>query len=273
MMKKIVVGCIGWGFLLALVACGGGEGTLSLEVWGEEFIEDKIPASEVEDGWTITMSKFLIVVGDVKLASKDGTKGPSFGDKMLFDLRQKGPHTWLSGGTAPAGTWDAFTYSVVPADASTKKGNASDADLNMMKEKGFSIYFEGTATKGSETKSFAWGFSTSTTYDSCLPQKPALQGGGTTSFQMTIHADHFFYDDLENPEAKVRFDALANADADKDGKITLEELANVKGADFAGLSDYGVGRFSSVTDLRAFVEHLSRTLGHIDGEGHCNVKL
>jgi hypothetical protein len=262
-----------FGVVASSVACGGGEGTLRLTVWGEEFIEEKIPAAEVEDGWEITFTKFLIVVGEVEIASKAGQKAADLKETKLFDLRKKGEQS-LVDAKIPAGTWDALGYAVLPAKADTMAAEGiAEADLKMMKEQGYSVYFEGTATKGGEIKTFAWGFKTEARYKGCRSEKAVVQAGGTAKTQLTIHADHFFYDDLESEDAKVRFDALAAADKDGDGKITLEELAAVSGADFAALSSYGVGRFSQVTDLRAFVEHLSRTLGHIDGEGHCDVTL
>ena len=100
----------------------------------------------------------------------------------------------------------------------------------------------------------------------CEPDLTVASGGeGTT--QLTMHGDHLFYDDLEDAEAEVAFGVLAAADADADGTITRAELEAVDVAQ----TGYGVGQYSDVTDLWAFVEHLTRTLGHIDGEGHCQV--
>src|SRR5690606_24621185 len=43
----------------ALAACAPGEGTLEVSVYGEEFIEETIPADAFVDGWTVTFDKFL----------------------------------------------------------------------------------------------------------------------------------------------------------------------------------------------------------------------
>lgn len=53
----------------ALSACsaGGGTGDVAVETWGEAYIEQGIPASEVEDGGSVTYSKFLIAVSAVTL--------------------------------------------------------------------------------------------------------------------------------------------------------------------------------------------------------------
>ncbi|MCB9638206.1 MAG: hypothetical protein H6728_00630 [Myxococcales bacterium] len=268
-MRKIML--LGTLFFLGVVGCGG-DGKLAVSVWGEAFIEEKIPATEVVDGWEIEFTKFLVVVGGIETGSAAGATGPSVAGFKVFNLREKGEQL-LSEFVIPSGTWDRLAYSVSPANAETQVGNASAEDAKMMKDAGYSIYLEGTARKDGQSKTFAWGFKTNTQYTGCKSERAVVQVGATAKTQLTIHADHFFYDDLEDPDAKVRFQTIADADKDNDGKITLEELAAVNGADFAGLAHYGVGRFAEVKDLRAFVEHLSRTLGHIDGEGHCDVKL
>lgn len=259
------------GTTLLFMGCGGGLGKLKLTTWGEEFVEEKIPASEVEDGWEITFSKFLIVIGKIKLATKSGKTGPTQDVLRVFNLKAKGEQTWTEQ-EVEAATWDKLEYSVFPADGNTTAGNAAEDDVKMMKDKGYSMYIEGKATKGNVTKSFAWGFSTKTTYTAC-ESKAVIQPGASATAQFTIHADHLFYDDLESEDAKIRFDAIANADKNNDNMVTLDELAAVSGADFAGLSHYGVGRFSEVKDLKAFVTQLTRTVGHIDGEGHCEAHL
>ncbi|HAA57363.1 MAG TPA: hypothetical protein DCE42_21535 [Myxococcales bacterium] len=269
--KRILLSVLSVVLMTLCVSCGG-EGTLTLHVWGEAFIEDAIPASEVEDEWKIEFTTFLIVVGNVSLASSSGEQGPEIQETKVFNLKTKGEQVFFQQ-SLPAGTWDRITYNVTPATSTTTAVGVSETQLDMMKTQGYSVYLEGKATKDGTTKTFAWGFKTSTTYKDCQSERAVVKAGGTASTQLTIHADHFFYDDLENPEAKVRFQVLADADTDQDGTITLEELAAVKGAAFAGLEHYGVGRFSQVTDLGAFVKHLSQTLGHIDGEGHCDVTL
>lgn len=266
MMILALCVCLG-----GLVACGpANEGELSLGVWGEEFIEDVIPASEVADGWKIEFTTFLIVAGNVQLSDASGQTGPLNETVKVFNLKQKGEQALLTK-TLTGGEWKTLQYSVFPASATTQAASGvSDEQLQMMKQMGYSIYLEGTASKGSETKTFKWGFQTATTYKKCQPTAPLT---GSAKAQLTIHADHFFYDDLEDPDAQVKFQVFADADADGNGEVTMEELSSFGGAKFAALDRYQVGRFTDVKDLKAFVTHLSRTLGHIDGEGHCDIAL
>ena len=80
---------------------------------------------------------------------------------------------------------------------------------------------------------------------------------------MTVHADHLFYDSLVSEEPELRFDALAAADTDMNDQITEAELAA------AGVGSYDVGN-EDVDDLWSWLVAHSRTLGHVDGEGHCD---
>ena len=95
-----------------------------------------------------------------------------------------------------------------------------------------------------------------------------VTNGGNESVQLTIHGDHFFYDDLASEEAVPRFNAMAAADTSGDGKVTLDELGAVKLVDIDE-GTYGTGSASHVDDLGAFVQALTATLGHYRGEGHC----
>jgi hypothetical protein len=62
----------------------------------------------------------------------------------------------------------------------------------------------------------------------------------------------------------MRFEELALADADSDGEITQAEL---EAAPVPGAFDTGN---DEVANLWAFLVAQSRTLGHVDGEGHCD---
>jgi hypothetical protein len=89
-----------------------------------------------------------------------------------------------------------------------------------------------------------------------------VEKDATAIFQITVHADHLFYDSLVSEEPQLLFQPLADADADQDGDITTEEL----GATDIGAYDPGN---EDLDDLWSFLMAQSRTLGHVDGEGHC----
>jgi hypothetical protein len=275
--------------LVALVACSDddsssgadGKGTVTFTTWGEEYIEQEIPPSAegetiVEDGWTIKYTKFLITIGEVAVGEDGKEPAAKLAAPKLFDMHAAGKKPVTTFADLPGKPYTHVSYSVSPTTAAVELGGgATDADKQLMVQNGYSVYVEGSLIKDATTKTFKWGFKTNTLYDKCKGEVSGKEtegvvvtNGGNDAVELTIHGDHFFYDDLQAAEAKVRVDNIANADANGDNDITLEELAAVQLAAIT-VGTYGTGSASGINDLRAFVEALSRTLGHFRGEGEC----
>ncbi len=267
---------------MSLAACSdssSGQGAVTFTTYGEDYIEREIPASDVEDGWTIKHERFLIVIHDVSVA--DGaTAAPvaTMATSKLFNNKVPGDKKVVDFPSLPAKAYTHVSYRVAPAVAVTELGEgATAADKQLMLDNGYGLYVEATATKGAVSKKYKWGFKLDTLYDRCKGELSGKEtdgvvvtNGGTDTVQLTTHGDHLYYDDLQAAEAKVRFDNIAAADANDDGEVTLEELAAVKLAAIpAGQGTYGTGSAAGINDLRAFVEALSRTVGHYRGEGEC----
>jgi hypothetical protein len=236
---------------------GPGNGTLDVRIYGEDLIEDGIPEEVFADGWKISWDRFIVALDEV------ATLQDADDDRYLFDL------TAQSGGagnkvdtlTSRSGMAE-LAYRIGPGDAATG-GNAGDM-IAMMEEEEWSIYVSGTATRGPLNLAFAWGFSTETEYAECQVKDELLEGE-TLRTLITIHADHLFYDDLDDDEPDVRFDLVATADVDMDLTITADELRAV---DITADDNYQVGS-RDIDNLYDFIEAQTQTLGHIDGEGHC----
>lgn len=266
---------------LFVLGCGAeetsGSGAVSFSTWGEDLIEKEIPSSMFADGWTIKYTKFLVVIGDVRIADETGA-ALQMSTTTLYDHHTPGVKPVVTFADIPAQPYPNVSYAIRPASVSTSLDpSATAADLAMMTEKGLALYVEGSAEKGAEKKTFHWGFGVPTAYTQCRGQKDGREilgvlvtNGGTDDVELTIHGDHLFYDDLQSPNAARRFDAIASADADGDGEVTLAELAPKKLVDIDPASGgYGTGSAGDVNDLGAFVTALSRTVGHFRGEGEC----
>ncbi len=256
---------------------GGGEGQASFNVYGEDYIEQEIPGSEFEDGWTVTYSKFLIEIGNIAIQDSNKSGGASVDDVWLVDLTKPGPQQLWQSSKISSGTYDTVNYRIGPVGAPAKSGSVTDADVTLMTSNGFGVYVEGTATNGTDTKSFKWGFSNSTHYMKCVQVDDAgdevrqgilIANGGIEKVQLTVHGDHLFYDDLTSENAVLRFNSIAGADSNADGEITREELAAVELFDITE-GTYGTGSASGVNTLDDFVQALTSTVGHFRGEGHC----
>ena len=249
-----------------------GEGTLRIELWGEDFIEEGIPAASSPeaddgfvDGYSITFDKFLIALGDISVAEEDADPALAAAVQKIWDLTESGPFP-ITSGKVPAGTYDHTAYAIAPATAAAVAGNADAEDVAAMSEGGYSVLVAGTATDGSETKTFEWAFDTETVYDPCH-STAKLEDGGKATVQITIHGDHLFYDDAVSSSPSLRFADIALADTDTDGQVTQKELTEY---DIKALPNYGVGSLDiDGPNLWGFISHMTTTLGHIDGEGHC----
>lgn len=248
--------------LLLLTACGSGDWNTT--TWGEEYIEQGIPSADFEDGCSAQYDRFVIVMDDVALIDGDDEPVAEQDDALVFDMALPGPHDVAHFDTR-ATFYDTARFAIRPATGA-KAGNVTEAEAEAMA--GNSVHAVGSITCGADTVQFDWAFDTATTY-LCAPDDLTIPSGGAATTEFTIHGDHLFYDGLENEDAVVRGQAIVDADADADGTVTLAELAAVPVAPLG----YRVGQYSDVTDMRQFVSFLTRTLGHVDGEGHCQVDL
>lgn len=246
---------------------------MTLTTWGENFIEQGIPEEEFADGFAARFDRFLVVIGD--LQATNGDESFSSGETQLVDLVAPGPHALGTYSLSP-GHWSGVRFSISPpSDDTLLHPSADDAGRGTMEAGGYSVYAEGRASRGDESWEFRWGFTRHTIYEDCVRivdgrERPGFSvgAGSTASVELTLHGDHFFYDDLAADDASLRFEALAGADADDDGEVTLEELSQVPLIDLPA-GTYGTGNLSDVDDLRAYIEALVANLGHFNGEGHC----
>lgn len=278
--------------ILATAACGssdptgsGGEGTLSFTTWGEEYIEDAIPVDPGDgsgfiDGWTVSYDKFLVAFQNIVVADARGEMAATMQSSTLFDNTLPGVKTIVEFDAVPAKAWDQVSYEIAPVSASTELAEGvPEADKQLMLTGGYSLYASGTAIKGDVQKTFAWGFAIGTRYDECHSEQDGRDEAGVVvtnnarlEAQLTTHGDHLFYDRLQaSPDPAIatslRFDALAAADANADGAVTLAELEATP-LDVRLYDPSGLG----AVNFRAFVSSLARTVGHFRGEGECTVR-
>lgn len=268
--------------LVALAMLGSGcatpSGGLEVMTYGEAFIEQQIPAARegspgFVDEYHVVFERFLYVLSEVTIAN--GTSSARTSDARVFDLHRAGPHVAARfEGVAP-GRWDRVGAVIAPAEGPVA-GNARPEDVRLMAERGYSVYVEGYAQDGRGRVRFAWGFDGATRYEGCAAEDGApgvlMLAEGPGGFELTLHGDHLFYDDLQSETSVLRFAAFAEGDADGDGEVTLEELERVELSTLPK-GQYGVGEYASVTNLRGYLSTLSRLLLHFEREGSCDVRM
>lgn len=253
-------------------SCGGPISIVKFSTWGEAFIESSIPADKVEDGWSVKYDKFLLVLKEAAVVDGAGVVASQQPGAKAYNLVKPGP-VEVYAATAEAKAYPVVRYGIGP-DTGATAGNIDEADLALLKSRAASVIVVGKLTKGGVTKTFDWTFGSNTLYDEC---KSADDKAGVTlipskevAVQLTIHGDHFFYDQLSG-DAKLRADPIANADTNSDNKVTLDELAAVQLSALPS-GQYGTTGAANIRTLKDFVSQNMRTIGHFQGEGECTPK-
>jgi hypothetical protein len=261
-----------------LVACSEETGAASFTTWGEDYIEEGIPAGDdgFVDGWSLKYEKFLVALSHLEIADGRGEVGGLEAQSFVVDNVKPGRKKLARFSDLEARAWDSVRYRIEPPSADATLISATAKDLALLRQGGYSIYIEGAATKQSVQKTFALGFRNATQYSHCQAEQDGkltlgvvVANGSEETLELTTHGDHFFYDRLQgsagaNIQTSLRFETIALADADDDGVLTREEL-DAQPIDLALYDPSGL----PADNMLEFMTSLSRTVGHFRGEGEC----
>lgn len=266
---------------------GGGTGTVQIFVVPEETISKGLePGDELEnigDGWTITYSRYLVAVGNFRARRTDSGDTLSDPSVYILDLKLAPTSGYVTKEfkDVAAVRWDKFGYDVPNARAGAKPlAPTTDADANFMIQNGFSVYFEGTGSKGGKSISFQWGFAAGTAFDDCanpdgLPGF-AVPAGGTVALKPTLHGDHQYFDNVTQGVelTKRRAQWLETCDKDANLDLTIDELkrCNVVAALPSPPYDLNAARDEDGDGKITVYDYVSsqmRTFGDFQGDGEC----
>ncbi|GMU07204.1 hypothetical protein [Corallococcus caeni] len=285
-IRGLLVGALGLG------ACGCGDavarGDVRVTLSGGDGTQRGYADHLFQDGWSVQFTKYLVSLGDFTLTSAAGDARTA-SEHVLVDV-QKGdvPLTGLTG--LEAGRY-GVSFRVSPPEARTVAGASVSADdLAMMRERGFSYFVEGRAQNRDPTLglyTFRMGFPVNARMVDCINGVDGTQGlvvpeGSVAEAEVTIHAEHMFYDRLGTHRGvQLRFEAIA-ATADANHAITPEglasqELLDLRGLDGGELRDaqgqpvvYQPGAHALRT-LQEFVTQSIVDQAHLNGGGVCTV--
>lgn len=268
-------------------SAGGGSGSVQIFVVPEDSITNGIEPGagpeNLQDGWAIAYSRYLVTVGNFRARRTDTDE--TLSDPAIWVLDLKAAPT--SGYVATelrdvaAVRWDKFGYDVPNAKPGARAlAPTKQADADFMIANGYSIYFEGSAAKDGKTIGFAWGFAAGTSYDDCATADGvpgfAVPTSGTVQLKPTLHGDHQYFDNVTQGVEITRRLAqwVETCDLDANGDLTLDELRRcdvVKALpqppyDLTGVRDEDGNGKLSVYD---FVLGQMRTFGDYQGDGEC----
>lgn len=270
------------------VGCTERTGGLRVDVNGEEIATMGLPIGDIafEDGWSIDFQHVYVAVQDFTIDG-DGGPFPLEAESTLVDLHE-GPRTVWTFPSVPARRFSEVGYRIAPPSASTRLlGSVTAATRDAMQSAGVSLHVLGTAshpTHGSRSIDLALPLTVHA--ERCESGADGTSGivvpeSGTRVSEMTLHLDHLFLVSARAEESPLRFDAWAAA-ADDDGVITLEGLATQPLADLRGIDGGALVDADGEPviyeppstglpepTLAAFVRAMANTIGHFEGEGHC----
>lgn len=258
--------------LIVLGGCGPGEGQIELVAWGEEAAVQGYSDSRT-DGWNITLDSFVSALDRFALSDRDQER-----EVVVLD----GPWvidwtTWpepapLDQTPAPAERLRVGFDLVVPSSSDAVIGQVDPDIVARMAERGWAHHVVGSATRDDRTVTFAWGFDNPTRHTECVNGDDRTDGlavdpSAPRRAQITLHAEHLFWNTLRTEESPIAFSALADADADSDGFISTDEL-RARSVVEAGFETGGV----NLDSVYEFIRYSLARAAHFNGGGLCRVQ-
>lgn len=288
--------------LLTIAGCGSdsaaGSGRVQVFVEPEDSVSEGLsPGTDTEnlrDGWTVQYTKFLVTIGNFRAARSSSSERLAESRVYVVDLRTvpAGGFVAAEFSNAAAGRWDRFGFDIPNASATaTRATNTSQADYDLMVRGRYSIYIEAilTSPMGRSCRptmptdcaprtslTVRWGLSAGTSFDDCAPETGAagfaVISGGTVQIKPTVHGDHWFFTNItqgaEVTERRAQW--IVDADLDRNGETTLDELRMVRASDVFPSPTYNLsGALLPVNTAFDYLDAQSRTLGDFQGDGEC----
>jgi hypothetical protein len=229
-----------------------------------------------DDGWNIRFSRALVALGGAAVTGDQNTTYcrlyPDSRYTRILNLLVPGPQKLVllySLGHCDFG----FRLQRPRIDDVAGKGVTSDDRVLMVlpgsdpwsKDSGTSLYLEGSAAKGSVTKTFKWSFRVRVRYDTCVIGDPdasvrgvSIAGGSNQTLDILVRPEALFAKDANViADSTLGFQPFADADdhwGNGDGEVTLEELKNepLEGVGLGGIGpDGGIGADGGIGGIGA----------------------
>ena len=262
------MGTMRFGWLVGLVACSPGVGTLDVAVWGEDAIPQGMT---LDDGWEVRFDRWLTTVGNVDLADPKSEESVASAPGLLVvDLVPAVDPEPLAVLEGPAERL-RFGFDAPAPTASTAAADGVDAaDVATMAANGWVSWIVGEASLDGRVVTFDIGLDLPSQYTGCLSGDDGsdgvvLEADGVTEAVIYMHAEHLFWRSLGTEQSSTGFEVLASLD-DGDGALTVDELkagdAVALGFETAGITD----------DVYGFLAFSVAQAGHLNGEGLCVVR-
>ncbi|MFV8755543.1 hypothetical protein ACNOYE_33760 [Nannocystaceae bacterium ST9] len=243
----------------------------TIGIVGDAAVREGAPA--FADGWTVQFEQFVVVVHHPALIEQTNDDpawvrrlGVTVWD-VAAELEPDTESFEIYSAGLRASKYDGFDFRIAPASAAgypAEAGNVEASVVDAMVEDDLAIHVVGSATDGTSTIAFDWAFTTDTLYRCGIDIELAGEEEGSSVIE--IAGERLFATGLGAAAPTLAFAAIADADANADGTVTLDELGAVSLAS-AGYDANG----EAVEDLGAFVAALSRSVGGVVDSSGCEI--
>ncbi|MCY1054849.1 hypothetical protein [Nannocystis sp. SCPEA4] len=200
-------------------------------------------AHQIRDGWSVEYQKLLVSLGTVTLRRTDDGDHEVVA-RVIVDLQGVPDDGVLidhvDGRGGPASV--DFTLPPATTDSAALAPGTLEADAEMMIKNGWAFYIEGTIEKSdghsckpdapadcvqASTIRFRWGLPHGAAYTGCEWNDPSVPSQNVT---LTLPAVTWLQTSVDTETTTMRAQWIADADLDRDGETTLEELEQIDAA-------------------------------------------
>lgn len=200
-----------------------------------------LSGSEVADGWTVEYSRFLVTIGAFEFTQADGMT-VTHEELGIVDVLASGSPQQIATVMVAAGASKVKFSMPAATNRFQTIAPATAADRELMIKGGYSVYIEGAITRDdgyscvpgkpnvctpARRVEFKWGVPIAVKFADCA--KVAVAGEETLDRTLTLAGDMWFHTGFTDAAAEVRrAQWIANADLDRNGETTLDELGRVE---------------------------------------------
>jgi hypothetical protein len=320
-MEYTMTRTISFGLMALLAACGGADGELAVLADVDPVVsEGLIPGTgpeDVADGWSFSITRYAVHFGEVVVGKQSApARDRRLDVTRVVDLAQIPGQLALGiiDGLEP-GRWDALSYTISTAgegsECDPSAGSPDDPEslCRELLDEGLGVVMEGaiehpegrscppdgTADREDSCEAatrieFRFEFPVDTRFVECQTESGlgvGIPSGGRASVALSYHTEHLLFNAFGEGARTIvlRAQFIANADLDRDGLVTTDELASIPRSSFDEL-------FMNGTELESFSEAYSlsgalipidtaadyvqahlMTQGHLDGEHECEPEI
>lgn len=208
--------------------------------------------TDTDDGWALTIDSMVVVLfhpGLIEQFDWRPTWARDYGVSVWDVAATEADGDVVIAQTVRATEYDGFDFAIMPprdGGYEAEAGNVDDATVEAMVEDQVSLRVTGSATDGMATVGFDWSFAVDRRFRCRLDDATVtVPADGMERSTIEILGGALF----QSEAGALEFAAIAAADGDGDGNVTLDELG--------------------AAGLRETIEARANEVGSVRGGGAC----